>query len=209
MKGFRLLPRKKDFYDFFCRAAENARVAAQSLVRMANNLYDSEEIANEIRQLEHEGDTITHECIQTLNKASLTPIDRDDIYRLACALDDIIDYIEAVSERLWLYKLTGKNPSLIDLVTTLEETTNDVVEALYWLNDPRKKNDISKTLEHIHTLENRGDEVLRRALATLFDGNPDPLQVIKWKEIYENAEIAIDKCETVATLIEGIHLKQG
>jgi predicted phosphate transport protein (TIGR00153 family) len=209
VKGFRLLPKRHEFYEFFTSAAENAKLAAQALLRMANSLDQSEEFAKEIRRLEHEGDVITHRCVQVLNKTFMTPIDREDIHNLASAMDDIVDFIEAVSERLWLYKLSGRNAPLIDLAATLEESTREVATALSWLSDPHKRQDIFKTLEKIHTLENRGDEVLRSALASLFDDTPDPIQVIKWKEIYETAEIAIDKCETVANVIEGILVKYG
>jgi len=102
VKGFRLLPKRHEFYEFFTSAAENAKLAAQALLRMANSLDQSEEFAKEIRRLEHEGDVITHRCVQVLNKTFMTPIDREDIHNLASAMDDIVDFIEAVSERLWL-----------------------------------------------------------------------------------------------------------
>ncbi|MHA2620258.1 MAG: DUF47 domain-containing protein [bacterium JZ-2024 1] len=209
MGGFQLLPKRQEFYEFFSRAAENAKAAARTLNEMVSQLEQSERYAAEIRRLEHEGDLITHACVRTLNQTFVTPIDREDIHNLASAMDDIVDYIEAVSERLWLYKLRGQNAPLLDLVATLAECIGQVAIAISWVSNPKKRKDTFKTLEDIHTLENRGDEVLRRALASLFENTSDPLEVIKWKEIYETAEIAIDKCETVANIIEGILVKYG
>lgn len=206
---FRLLPARVEFYDFFHQAAENNHQAALTLVKMADDLDHSESIAGEIRHLEHRGDDITHRTIQMLNKTFVTPIDREDIHSLISAMDDVADYTEAVSERLWLYKLKGSNPALKQLARILEASTSLVLKVMKGLKDPRQRSGLFKILEEIHTQENQGDQVLRSALASLFENNPHPLEVMKWKEIYETAEIAIDKCETVANIVEGILVKYG
>jgi len=206
---FRLLPARVEFYDFFQKAAENAHQAAKTLVKMADDLEHSEAIAEEIRTLEHRGDEITHRTFQMLNKTFVTPIDREDIYNLISCMDDVVDYTEAVSERLWLYKLRGSSGPLKTLSEILEKMTGMMAKALQWLKEPRRRPEILKILEDIHTEENRADQALRAALAELFENNPDPLSVMKWKEIYETAETATDKSEAVAAIIEGILLKYG
>jgi len=128
---------------------------------------------------------------------------------LISCMDDVVDYTEAVSERLWLYKLQGSSGPLKTLSEILEKMTGMMAKALQWLKEPRRRPEILKILEDIHTEENRADQALRAALAELFENNPDPLSVMKWKEIYETAETATDKSEAVATIIEGILLKYG
>ncbi|MHA2609667.1 MAG: DUF47 domain-containing protein [bacterium JZ-2024 1] len=204
-----LFPRKKEFYDYFLEAGENADRAAETLVKMADALENSETFASQIREYEHRGDEITHHTIRMLNMTFVTPIDREDIYRLIAEMDDIVDFTEAVSERLWLYKLRGQNPALKELAGILKESTARVVEALRALKEPRLRRKVLEILEKIHYLENQGDQSLRSALSSLFENNPNPLEVIKWKEIYENAEMAIDKCENVASIIESILVKYG
>ncbi len=204
-----LFPKKQEFYEFFLRAAENAHKAAITLVKMADDLENSEVIAGEIRNYEHQGDEITHHTIRMLNETFVTPIDREDIHSLISALDDVVDFTEAVSERLWLYKLKGVNPALQELARILQDSVAEVVQVMKGLKDPRQRKKVFGILEKIHTLENEGDRALRSALVSLFENTPDALEVIKWKEIYETAEIAIDKCETVANIVESIMVKYG
>ena len=204
-----LFPKKQEFYDYFLEAGENAHRAAETLVKMTEALDNSETFASQIREYEHRGDEITHHTVRMLNQTFITPIDREDIYNLISAMDDVVDFTEAVSERLWLYKLRGQNPALKELAEILKESMAQVVEALKGLKEPKARAKILKILEEIHSLENRGDQSLRSALTSLFENNPNPLEVIKWKEIYETAETAIDKCETVANIIESILVKYG
>jgi len=165
--------------------------------------------ARRIHDIEHETDVITHRCVETLHKTFITPIDRDNIHRLITRMDDIMDFVEAASERIALYELTVMTPDVRDLADVLVRATQQVELALKGLRNLKSPQAILKVCIDINRLENESDQILRRAVAKLFKEEKDPIVVIKWKEIYENLENAADRCEDVANIIEGVILEHS
>ena len=203
-----LFPHSTDFYDLFERAAAKVVEGAQLLEALIKTFDDVSLKAKRIKDVEHEGDLITHETIEKLNKTFVTPMDREDIHRLISSLDDILDFIEATSERLHLYNVKEIRPDTSILVDILLRTAREVQQAVGMLRHLRKDSDsILKDLTEINRLENESDFASRSAIAKLFEPNANPLEVIKWKEIYDCIENAVDRCEDVANVIEGIVLK--
>ena len=177
---------------------------ADLLDQMLAHYPDRSDLARDIVICEQEGDRITHDIIRRLNETFVTPIDREDIYELASALDDIVDYTEEVADYLVLYKVEAPMEQAQRMAHILVQATRQVSEAL-----PRMRGfkDINHYTVEINRLENDGDRVVREAIASLFDNGIDPMVVIRWKDIYERLEQAIDACEHVANVLEGIVIK--
>lgn len=204
-----LFPHSADFYDLFERGAAKVMEGASLLQDLVNNFSDVSLKAKRIKDVEHEGDLITHETIERLNKTFVTPLDREDIHRLICALDDILDFIEATSERLSLYGVKSIRPDAALLVDILVRAVKEVQQATGKLRHLKGPDSILKHCLEIDRLENEGDFASRSAIAKLFEPAADPLEVIKWKEIYDCVENAVDRCEDAANVIEGVVLKNA
>jgi predicted phosphate transport protein (TIGR00153 family) len=205
----RLLPREVGFFDFFEQHAEVLVRGTVTFARLFEPGADIPAITKEVRELEHEADSITHRCVEALHKTFITPIDRDDIHRLITRLDDVMDFIEAAAERNTLYEITELTPDARDLADVLVRAARDVQVALRGLRDLKNARSILAKCIDINRLENEADDILRRAVARLFKESKDPIHIIKWKEIYENLETATDRCEDVANTIEGVVLAHG
>jgi uncharacterized protein len=205
----RLLPRETSFFDFFERHAAITVLGAEELLGLATTGANIAARAKRIKEIEHECDTITHRCVEALHKTFITPIERDDIYRLMSKMDDIMDYVEAAAERIALYKLTVMPSDLRDLVGVLLRATKELEQALKLLRNLENAEAIIKKCIDINRLENEADAILRASVARLFDEEKDVLLIIKWKEIYENLENATDRCEDVANIIEGVVLEHA
>jgi len=205
----RLLPRETSFFDFFERHAAMTVVGVEELLGLATTGANIAARAKRIKEIEHECDTITHHCVEALHKTFITPIERDDIYRLISKMDDIMDFVEAAAERIALYKLTVMPSDLRDLADVLLRASKELEQALKLLRNLQNAEAITKKCIDINRLENEADAILRAAVARLFDEEKDVLTVIKWKEIYENLENATDRCEDVANIIEGVVLEQA
>jgi uncharacterized protein len=201
-----LVSRDRQFFDLFEEAAGNNQRAADLLDQMLRSYPDNSQLARDILICEQEGDRITHDIIRRLNEMFVTPIDREDIYSLASALDDIADYIEEVADFLGLYKIEAPFEQSQRMAHVLLQCTRQLSEAM-----PRLRNfdDISHYTVEVNRLENDGDRITREAMAALFDDGIDPMVVIRWKDIYERLENAIDACETVANILEGIVIKNS
>lgn len=204
----RLFPREgNEFLDFFERHASKTLEAARLLRAMLDRPAESADQARQIKEVEHEGDQITHRTIETLHQTFITPIDRGDIHRVISRLDDVLDLIDATSERLWLYELFEVQPDARDLADVLVNAAAQVLKAMTQLRNLKDRDAIINTCMEINRYENEGDALLRRALARLFRDQKDPILVIKWKEIYDYLEDAIDRCEDVANILEGVALE--
>lgn len=204
----RLFPSEgKIFFDLFERHAEKTVEAARLLQAMLGNPGDAADQARRIKALEHEGDTITHRAVEMLHRTFVTPIDRGDIHNLISRLDDVLDLIEATSERVWLYGIQGSDRDACDLAATLVNATSEVSRAMVGLRDLKNRDAILQVCMEINRYENEGDTLLRRAVARLFQESKDPMLVIKWKDIYEFLEDAIDRCEDIANVVEGVALE--
>ena len=204
----RLFPSEgKIFFDLFERHAEKTVEAARLLQAMLGNPGDLANQARRIKELEHEGDVITHRAVEILHRTFVTPIDRGDIHRLISRLDDVLDLVEATSERVWLYGIQASDRDACDLAATLVSAVCEVSRAMVGLRDLKNRDAILQVCMEINRYENEGDTLLRRAVARLFQESKDPLLVIKWKDIYEFLEDAIDRCEDIANVVEGVALE--
>ena len=200
-------PRDREFFDLFEEAGGNILRAADLLDRMLAGFPDrGADLARDILICEQEGDRITHDIIRRLNETFVTPIDREDIYELASALDDIVDYTEEVADYLGLYKIEAPMEQAQRLAHVLLQASRQIAEAMPRL---RGFKDMSHYTVEINRLENDGDRITREAVASLFDNGIDPMVVIRWKDIYERLEQAIDSTERVANILEGIVIKNS
>lgn len=205
----RFFPRDEKFFDLFENAAEKIEEGIDALLNLLDDYTDLAEKVKKIKLLEHEADQITHQTIDKLNRTFITPIDREDIHELITKMDDIMDFVEAASQRLWLYRVQEPTPEIKELALTLQKAMNVVKQAIKDLRDLKNPQLILKSCIEVNTVENEGDQVLRKAMTSLFDNVPDPVNIIKLKEIYEIVEMAIDRCEDVANIIEGVVLKNA
>jgi predicted phosphate transport protein (TIGR00153 family) len=201
-----IAPREREFFDLFDEAGGNILRAASLLEQLLESYPDRSDLAREILICEQEGDRITHDIIRRLNQTFVTPIDREDIYALASALDDVVDYTEEVADYLGLYKVEAPMEQAQELARVLHHASRQVSEAIPRL---RGFKDISHYTVEINRLENDGDRIVREAVASLFDNGIDPMVVIRWKDIFERLENAIDATEQVANIIEGIAIKNS
>jgi uncharacterized protein len=201
-----LLPRDRVFFDLFTEAGQNTLHAARLLEQMLDKWPDDGGLARDILKAENEGDRITHDIVQRLNTNFVTPIDREDIYGLATALDDVVDYIEEAADFLGLYKIEAPMDQALDLAEVLVSSCVQLSEAL---DNLRGFSDLEKYWVEIHRLENEGDRISRDAVASLFSNGIDPMVVIRWKDIFAVLERAIDATETAAHILEGIVIKNS
>jgi uncharacterized protein len=197
-------PKEREFFDLFEEAGANIVRSAELLERMLEQWPDGAELGREVVVCEQEGDRITHDIIQRLNSTFVTPIDREDIYALASALDDIVDFIEETSDFLSLYRIEASMDKATEMAKILHQSTRAIAGAIPRL---RTFKDIHHYTVEVNRLENDGDRVLREALASLFERGIDPMLVIRWKDIFERLEDGIDSTERVANILEGIVIK--
>ncbi len=200
----RLLPHEETFFDLFNQAAENVLQAARMLKALMDDYKEVERQAIAIKASEDRGDEITHTIIDRLNRTFVVPIDREDIFALAKQLDDVLDWIEAAAARMSVYQIPHSTPEAQELAHIIVNECEAIVEAMKNL---RHLDRIAGPLHEINRLENLADHVQRDAIARLFAATANPIDVIKWKEIYETLEEATDQGEHVAHLLEGIHAK--
>jgi hypothetical protein len=201
-----LVPRDRQYFDLFDEAASNALRAAEMLENMLRSFPEHGDLARDILLCEQEGDRITHDIIRRLNETFVTPIDREDILALASAFDDVVDYTEEVADYLGLYKIEAPMTQAQQLSRVLRDACRQLVAAMPRL---RGFNDMSHYIIEVHRLENDGDRITRDAMAALFDNGVDPMMVIRWKDIFERLEQAIDATEHVANILEGIVIKNA
>ena len=199
-------PKEREFFDLFEEAGANIVRAAGVLERMVDQWPDHGELSRELVVCEQEGDRITHDIIQRLNQTFVTPIDREDIYELASGLDDIVDLTEEVADYLILYKIEAPMEQAQRLAHVLLQCARQIAEAMPRL---RGFKDISHYTVEVNRLENDGDRIVREAIASLFDNGIDPMVVIRWKDIFERLEAAIDATERVANILENIVIKNS
>jgi uncharacterized protein len=204
---FQLIPREVKFFDLFDQQSQNIIKASQLLRELVNNFADARAKAHAIKEVEHQGDQITHEIVRKLNTTFITPLDREDIHDLATRLDDVLDFIDAVAERLVLYRIketTSACRAMADVIVQIALAMDRAIKCLRTMDPGFHEHAVE-----VNRLENSADNLLRDSLAALFEENGDPIEVIKWKEIYETMEIVTDRCEDVANVIEGIILKMA
>ncbi|HLK05806.1 MAG TPA: DUF47 domain-containing protein [Candidatus Acidoferrum sp.] len=202
----RFMPHEEGFFDLFAKQADNVVVGAKALQQMLTQYTGVPEQVQTVKAIEHEGDEITHGILTKLNQTFITPFDREDIHELCSQIDDVIDLIDAAASRFVLYRVDKVREGTLDLVKVLVSASVEVSAAVHSLGSPEK------ALKHcieINRYENESDRICRTLIAKLFDEETNPVQIIKWKEIFEVIETAVDKCEDVANVIEGVILKSA
>lgn len=205
--AFSLLPKEDTYFIYFEQMTEKIQEAANILVEMlADDPANFATYTKRIKDVEHGCDELTHKITTRLNKSFITPFDREDIYTLAVALDDVCDYIDAGARAIRMYDITSFNEYTIQLARIIQSLSKEINAAVMLLKKPVGMN---QHIVEIHRLENEADDAYFRAIGALFKDATDPMHVIKWKELYEILENATDRCESVANIIESIVLKHN
>ncbi|MDD2671040.1 MAG: DUF47 family protein [Syntrophales bacterium] len=205
----RIIPKDEKFYDLFEELADKIEEGGKLFHDILEKYEYSEPKLSKLKEIEHEADTITHRTYEKMHKTFLTPLDREDIYALVNKMDSILDMIEAAGIRMHLYKIKKPSREIIELTRVLNEAICGVKKIVYALRHKKNTKQILDTCVEINTLENEGDYILRTTVARLFEEEKDAIELIKWKEICERIEEALDVCEDVSNIVEGIVLKHG
>jgi predicted phosphate transport protein (TIGR00153 family) len=196
------------FFDAFSEHASRSVEAAMLLLEMLEHVDRKEKLALDIGEKESAGDIITHDTVKRLHETWITPLDRFDIHGLISKLDDVLDLVEAVSERLVLFRITVVRPAAVELAHVLLKACRDVQRAMRLLPKLASKGkELLEICVEINRLENEADNIYRRAIADLFQNGSDPIDVMKWRDIFDNIEEATDRCEDVANIVEGVVLE--
>ena len=205
----RLFPREENFFEYFEELADKISEGGQLFMEMTQKKDYSEPIVTKLKQIEHEADGITHKTYERMHKTFLTPIDREDIYALVNKMDSIMDVIEATAVRIHLYKVKKPSNEIIIQARILNEAIKKVKSIVHALRNMKNSEMILSGCVEINTLENEGDVALRTIMADLFAQEKDAIELVKWKDIYQLLEEAIDVCEDVSNIVEGIVLKHA
>ena len=203
------MPKEVKFFDYLNLQAENLVKAAEYFKSILKNGVMNEISARKIHDLEHEGDTLTHEITDMLNRTFITPIDREDIFALANQIDDVLDMLNAMAGRMKLYKLDPGDEHFSQFIELINQSATALSNAVKHMHDTKRGRRVLDYCIEVNRLENMGDQVREKAISRLFEAEMDPIVVIKWKEMYEVAEGTLDNCEHVAKLIESILVKNG
>lgn len=205
----KFLPREFNFFDLFEKQASFAVDAARFFKELVARGSVDEASLDKMRSIEHQGDDAAHTIIEQLNKTFITPFDREDIHSLVKELDDITDTINTIVSRMVVYKITNFRNNLTEFAAVIEESVHAVDRAVKGMRDMKNSQHVMEACVEVNRLENVGDSMRDDMLAKLFDTEKDPIAVIKWKEIYQDAETVLDICEDVAHVVESILVKQA
>lgn len=202
----RIFPKDERFFDLFADIAKRISGSAELLNRLFADPQHIEEHVTAIKELEHQADHLTHDVVARIDKSFITPIDREDIYLLASRLDDVIDLIDGAARRASMFRITQTRQPAVELTQLLVRASACIEQAVAGLKKPSL---VSAQAHQVKLIEEEGDAIYHEAVGHLFDGTPDPLDVIKWKELYDRLEDAIDQCEDVMNVLESISIKNG
>jgi predicted phosphate transport protein (TIGR00153 family) len=203
---FQLTPQRREFFDLFARASANAVDIARILLELLERFpHDGEALRTQIKERERTGDELTHEVVTLINRTFVTPFDRDDIYRLATVIDDVCDFVDESAGNLYSYRVTEIPPRARDQADVILRATILLDEAMNRLEGFK---DSSRQLIELRALEDEGDRLMHESIEELFrESSTDPLHVIRWKDIHEGLEEAVDACENAADVLEAILVK--
>jgi predicted phosphate transport protein (TIGR00153 family) len=205
MPRLSLVPQKREFFDLYNRAAANTVSIAQEVIDLLEQFPDrADERLRDIKELEHEGDRLTHEVVDLLNRTFVTPFDRDDMYRLSTALDDVCDHVDDAAEKIGGYGIREVRPQAIDQARVIHRSATKLSEAVARLEGFK---DSRRQLIELRELEDEGDRIVRAAISELFAGGTDAITLVRWKDIHEQLEEAVDACENAADVLEAILVK--
>ncbi|MDO8721235.1 MAG: DUF47 family protein [Syntrophales bacterium] len=205
----RFIPKEEKFFDYFEELAEKIEEGGILFLEMVESYEYSEPKIVKLKEIEHEADIITHRTYEKMHKTFLTPLDREDIYALVNKMDSVLDMIEASAARMYLYKIKKPAREIVTQAKILNEAIKRIKKIVTAMRDMKNAKMILEACVEINTLENEGDYVLRTAMASLFEHEKDVFELIKWKEIFERIEEAMDVCEDVSNIVEGIVLKNA
>lgn len=203
---FRLIPRDEHFFSMFADLAKRVTAAARLLDQMFAEPDQLRTHATAIKDLEHEADVITHSVIDRIHRVFVTPFDREDIHQLVQEMDDVIDMIDGAARRAGMFGINETRPRIRELTDKVVRATEAIEWAVTSMKQPKI---VEARSREIKKLEEEGDRIYSLAVAELFDGEPNPIDVIKWKELYDTIERALDQCEDVANVLENISIKHA
>lgn len=203
----RILPKNISFYDYFDQIAVIAQDTSKLFLSLTSDPENLRSKVLRIKELEHEADAITHQCVRALHQTFITPIDRLDILNVIKKLDDIIDLTDGAAARIQLYEITEMRPEAKELADVLFRAVTELKKTVGFMRDMKNAQLISESCIQLHLFENEADVIHRNAVSRLFKDDINPVEVIKWKEIFEFVERATDCCEDVANIIEGIMIE--
>ena len=201
-----LIPQEKKFFDMIIEQSANVKDGVKYLNTMMTDFTDLEQKAHNLKKMERKGDRMVHDIHEELNKTFITPIDREDIVELTSSLDDILDHADNVADNIVLFKIEEPTKAMIDLMSNLNRSMAEVDTAINHLKDMKKPKDTKHCCREISRLEHECDTVYRKAIADLFESD-DAKEIIKLKELYSNIEFAVNRCEDVADVLNGILVK--
>ncbi|MBZ5640425.1 MAG: DUF47 family protein [Acidobacteriia bacterium] len=207
----RLIPRKVEFFALLEQQADNTLKGSRLLQKCFEGFSSADAVylaAKEIHDVEHAGDDLVHKILDLLNKTFITPLDREDIYNLTSKLDDVLDYVDSVAKRLVTFQIPKPTPHAIELSRIITRASEEIVKGVGLLRNLKEAETLLRQCVRIKQLEEDADQVARDALTSLFkDHGQDPMEVIKWKDLYEHLEVATDKAEDVANILETVLVK--
>jgi len=205
MAPLNLIPQKREFFVIYNRAAANIVEIADKLCDLLNRFPEgASDLFRDVRELEHEGDRLTHELVDLVNRTFVTPFDRDDMYRLAGALDDICDYVDEAAGKIVSYGVREIRDPAKAQAEVIRRAAGKLAEAIGRLEGFK---DSQRQIIELRELEDEGDRLSREAIADLFRSGADPLMIIRWKDIHEQLEEAVDACENAADVLDAILVK--
>lgn len=206
---FNLTPKEDKFYDYFIDTAKIAYKASNMLVEFIKDLDNSEENLKKLKEIEHEGDKKQHQILQELNKTFITPFDREDIYVIAKDMDDVIDFIESSGSRFVMLNVNSCTEEAEMLSRMIVKCCEELITLMEELKHMKTSKELPKKIIEINRIEEEGDRVSRKAIMDLFRSNAEPIEIIKWREIYQYLEDTLDACEDLANVIEGVVMKNA
>jgi len=205
----KLLPQEHRFFEMFSTSAAKIQEGVALCEELMEKYDNLEERTRQIKDVEHACDQLTHQTLAFLNSTFITPFDRSHIHALVTKMDDILDFVDAASQRLFLYRVKEPTEDLKQQVRILKRSVEVLARSVAALEHMKKSSAVLELCVELNTLENEGDVVMRQAMAHLFENHTDPIYIIKMKEIYETFEMAIDTCEDVANVIETVVLENA
>lgn len=210
MPSFSLLPKNEKFFDLLIESSQNMQIAATKLTELMVDYTNVEKKVEDIKSVEHVGDDLIHDIMRRLHRTFVTPIDREDIALLGERIDDVVDAIEEAARYMLDFGVKAPTDSAIEMARLISSSADELTKAVRMLNRGASKfAEILPVTVEIHRLENEADQVASKALGALFSGGTEPLEVLKWREIYATLELAADQAEGAATVLEGIVLKNA
>jgi hypothetical protein len=202
-----LIPQEYDFFDYFEKAAAHAVSAAKLLLKLTENFGDADPIARELDAVEHACDDVTHTTMERLNKSFITPLDHEDIHALILEIDDVVDLTNVAANRMAFFGIQKPTTYAVNLAKQIVRGCEKLADAIHGMRSAKNYDEVQRDCIAIHEVENAADDILRDALAELFTKETDPLEVIKWKDIYETMERVTDCLEDVANVLQGVMVK--